>query len=245
MKADPGVAVVSGAASGIGLAVARALRSDFDVVGIDLKGGEDDWPLLQVDVTDRWAVEHAATEILNQFGPVRVLVNNAGVLTMNRFLDLTDEDWQAVFRVNVYGVFLVSQVFGRLMANQGGGRIINVASLAGKAPFPDQAHYCAAKAAVIMLSRVMALELASMGISVFAVCPGAVDTNLFRYCLEWTAARDGRDPEVVLAEWLGGSGADRLIQPEEVAALVRFLLTGPTEAMTGDAISIDGGRAQW
>ncbi len=245
MNIEASVAVVSGAASGIGAAVAQALSSDFQVVGLDLRDGPGDWPMLRVDVTDRTAVEEAAGLIEDQYGAVRALVNNAGALTMNRFLDLTDEDWRRVFDVNVYGVYLLSQVFARGMAERGGGRIVNVASVAGKVPLPDQSHYCASKAAVIMLTRSMSQELSPVGIGVFAVCPGAVDTDMFLYCLEWTANRDGRDPEDVLAEWLQGSGTGRLIQPEEVAVLVRFLLTGPTQAMTGDAISIDGGRAQW
>jgi NAD(P)-dependent dehydrogenase (short-subunit alcohol dehydrogenase family) len=242
---DRGVAVVSGAATGIGAAVAGALGQDFDVVGLDLRPGEGDWPMFGVDVTDRQAVEDVAREIEDRHGAVTAVVNNAGVLTMNRFVHLTDQDWRRVFDVNVYGVFLLGQVFGRRMAERGRGRIVNMASVAGKIPLPDQAHYCASKAAVIMLTRCMALELAPAGVWAFAVCPGAVDTELFRSCLAWTAARDGRDPEDTLAQWVASSAVGRLIEPAEVAALVRFLLIGPTEAMAGDAVSIDGGRAQW
>lgn len=241
----PGLSVVTGAASGIGRAIADALANDFDVVGLDVKAAETGFPLLQVDVTRREDVERVASEIQERYGTVRVLVNSAGVLTMNRFLDLTDEDWRRVSDVNVYGVFLASQVFARLMVQGGGGRIVNIASVAGKIPLPDQAHYCASKAAVIMLTRAMAQELSPLGVFVYAVCPGAVDTALFRYCLTWSAGREGRDPEALLLEWLRPSRLGRMIEPAEVGGLVRFLSTGPTEALTGHALSIDGGVAPW
>jgi NAD(P)-dependent dehydrogenase (short-subunit alcohol dehydrogenase family) len=171
------------------------------------------------------------------------VVNNAGLLTMDRFLDLTDQDWHDVLNVNVFGTFLVSQVFARQMAETGGGRIINVASVGGKVPLPDQAHYCAAKAAVMMLTRCIALELADANIHAFSVCPGAVDTALFRGCLDWTAERDGRDPEALLREWLAPSKLGRFVLPEEVAQMIRYLALGPSAALTGHAISVDGGVA--
>lgn len=242
---DRPVAVVTGAASGIGRAIAEALALEFQVVGLDVKEATGDVPVLPVDVTRRADIERAAARIGQDYGRAAVLVNNAGVLTMNRFLDLPDEEWRRVFDVNVYGVYAVSQVFARLMADGRGGRIVNVASVAGKVPLADQAHYCASKAAVIMLTRVMAAELASAGIRAFAVCPGAVDTELFRYCLSWTAERDGRNRDELLREWLAPSRLGRLIEPSEVAALVRYLATGPVDAMTGHALSFDGGVAPW
>lgn len=245
MAADRRLALVSGAASGIGAAIAQALLEDFEVVGFDLREGAADFRLVQVDVTRRQDVEKAVRDATDQYGPARLLVNNAGILTMNRFLDLGDNEWRTVFDVNVYGVYLLGQVVARTMAQAGGGRIINIASVAGKAPLQDQAHYCASKAAVIMLTRVMALELARADIRVFAVCPGAVDTDMFRQCLSWTAARDGREEKHVLQEWLAPSRLGRLIEPQEVASLVRFLATGPVDAMTGHAVSFDGGVAQW
>jgi meso-butanediol dehydrogenase / (S,S)-butanediol dehydrogenase / diacetyl reductase len=242
---DRAVAVVTGAASGIGRAIAGALASEFRVVGLDLKQAAGGVPVVPVDVTRRADIERAAVAIGQEYGPVAVLVNNAGLLTMNRFLDLTDEEWRRVFDVNVYGVYAVSQVFARLMAKGKGGRIVNVASLAGKIPLPDQAHYCASKAAVIMLTRVMAAELAPMGIRAFAVCPGAVDTEMFGYCLSWTAERDGRSRDELLREWLAPSRLGRLIEPAEVAGFVRYLATGPVDALTSHALSFDGGVAPW
>jgi NAD(P)-dependent dehydrogenase (short-subunit alcohol dehydrogenase family) len=245
MNTQPGVAVVTGAAGTIGAAICQALSDRFQVVGIDLTDSQTPYPVLLADVSDRAAVEAAAAEIEHRYGAVRLLVNNAGALTMNHFLDLTDNDWHTVFQVNAYGTFLASQVFARTMSTGHGGRIVNVASLAAKLPLPDQAHYCAAKAAVVMLTRVMALELADHGIRVFSICPGIVDTPLFRHCLDWTAQRHGRDPEKLFQEWLTPSLIGRPIEPEEVAELVLYLATGPTEALSGHCIPIDGGTSPW
>lgn len=236
------VAVVTGASGTIGRAIAEVLSDQRKVVGLDLVAAPAPFPVITVDVTDRDAVEEAAHTIGADHGTVDIVVNNAGALTMNRFLDLSDQEWRHVFEVNSYGTFLLSQVFARGMRD--GGRIINIASVAAKTPLPDQAHYCAAKAAVVMLSRVMALELAP-GISVFSVCPGAVDTALFHGCLAWTADHRGRDPEELRAEWLSASRIARFVRPEEIAALVGYLALGPTEALTGHSIAIDGGVAPY
>jgi len=245
MANDKPVAVVTGAAAGLGCAIAKSLSSQFQVVGLDIREGSTGVRVLVTDVTRRSEVEAAAAVIEGDYGPVSVLVNNAGQLTMGRFMALTDEDWRRVFEVNVYGVYAVSQVFCRAMVERREGRIINVASVAGKIPLPDQAHYCASKAAVIMLTRVMALELASVGIRVFSVCPGAVDTEMFEYCLTWTADRDGINRDDLLREWLSSSRLGRIIKPSEVAEFIRYLATGPVEALTGHALSFDGGVAPW
>jgi meso-butanediol dehydrogenase / (S,S)-butanediol dehydrogenase / diacetyl reductase len=236
------LAVVTGAAGTIGRAIVAALAEDFEVIGVDRVSGDG---VIAADITDRAALERVAQEITADGAEIAALVNNAGVLTMGAFFDLTDDDFDRVLSVNVTGTALASQVFGRRMADRGAGRIVNIASSAGKVPLPDQAHYCASKAAVIMLTRVMALELAAYGIQAYSVCPGAVDTALFRQCLEWTAERDGVDAGALLAEWLAPSRIGRFVEPEEVAALVRYLTSGPAEAMTGHAISVDGGVASW
>lgn len=237
------VAVVTGAAGIIGRAIGHRLAQELQVVGIDRTAADASFPILAADVTDRGAVEATARAIATDFGDVSVVVSNAGALTMNRFLDLSDDDWRTVLDVNAYGTFLVGQVFARAMRS--GGRIINIASVAAKVPLPDQAHYCASKAAVVMLSRVMALELASAGIRVFSICPGAVDTALFRACLTWTADRDKRSADELLDEWLSPSRLGRFVRPEEVAELVRYLALGPADPLTGHAISVDGGVAPW
>jgi NAD(P)-dependent dehydrogenase (short-subunit alcohol dehydrogenase family) len=238
------VAVVTGASGGIGAAIAQALTPEYDVVGFDLRVRPSAFAMLEVDVTDRASVTAAAATVDRDHGRVGLVVNAAGNLTMNRFLDLDDDEWHRVMEVNGYGTFLMSQVFARGMVQRGaGGRIVNVASIAGKTPLPDQAHYCTAKAGVIMLGRVMAMELAEHGVRVFTICPGAVDTELFRQCLNWSAEREGRDAEELLAQWLAPSRLGRFVTAEEISQIVRFLALGPTEAMTGHALSVDGGIA--
>jgi meso-butanediol dehydrogenase/(S,S)-butanediol dehydrogenase/diacetyl reductase len=235
-------AVVTGATGTIGRAIVAALSEDFQVVGIDRSSGPG---IIAADIRDRAALERVASDITADGGQIGALVNNAGVLTMGSFFELAENDFDEVFSVNVTGTAVASQVFGKRMAERGSGRIVNISSSAGKVPLADQAHYCASKAAVIMLTRVMALELAAFGVQAYSVCPGAVDTALFRQCLDWTAERDGVDAEALLAGWLAPSRIGRFVEPEEIAGLVRYLTRGPAEAMTGHAISVDGGVAPW
>jgi meso-butanediol dehydrogenase/(S,S)-butanediol dehydrogenase/diacetyl reductase len=239
------VAVVTGAGGTIGRAIGDALANDFAVVGLDQAESSASFPILSADVRDRARIDEVARTITADHGQVRIVVNNAGVLTMNPFLELTDDEWHRVFEINVFGTFAVSQIFARQMDVTGGGRIINVASIAGKTPLENQAHYCASKAAVMMLTQVMALELADANVRVFSICPGAVDTDLFRACLAWTAKREHRNSDEVLNEWLKPSRLGRLIEPTEIAALVHYLASGPSDALTGHAISIDGGIAPY
>jgi 3-oxoacyl-[acyl-carrier protein] reductase len=171
-----------------------------------------------------------------------VLVNNAGVLRMSAALESSADEWLDVFGVNVEGLMTMSRLAARSMIERGsGGRIINVSSVAAKVGLADQAHYAASKAAVLNLSRTLAKEWAVHGIGVLAVCPGAVDTDLFRQCLTWSAQRYGREPEALLQEWLKDSLVGRLITPEEVGSLIAYLATPAAAAITGCSVNIDGG----
>jgi NAD(P)-dependent dehydrogenase (short-subunit alcohol dehydrogenase family) len=172
-------------------------------------------------------------------------VNNAGVVALDNVLDIPLKDWDLLFDVNVKGLFLASQLAARQMIAQGtGGSIVNIASNAGKVGFPAQAHYNATKAAVINLTRSMALELAPSKINVNAVCPGAVDTPMLLECAVWITERSGGDPRA-LVQTFAPPQLGRLIQPIEVGRVVAFLASDEAAIIRGQSINVDAGATPY
>jgi NAD(P)-dependent dehydrogenase (short-subunit alcohol dehydrogenase family) len=173
----------------------RVVVTDIDLEGAQRlateieQGGSRPAIALRLDVTKREEVDTALTAVLDWAQRVDIWVNNAGVSTMNHFVDLTEAEWDYMMQVNARGVFLCSQAAGRQMIAQGkGGRIISVASMAGKrGGVPLLAHYVASKFAVVGLTQAMAFELASYGILVNAVCPGYVTTSMQEREVEWSS----------------------------------------------------------
>jgi NAD(P)-dependent dehydrogenase (short-subunit alcohol dehydrogenase family) len=152
--------------------------------------------------------------------------------------------WKKTFEVNVHGTFLVSQAAIPLLVRSGpGGSILNMASKAGKVPRPFLGAYCSAKAAVIMISRVMALELASQGIRVNALCPGQIETDMERWGWEYEAKALGKSVEQVKAEKIKAIPLGRVGRPEDVAEVALFLASTRSAFMTGQAINVTGGQA--
>jgi meso-butanediol dehydrogenase/(S,S)-butanediol dehydrogenase/diacetyl reductase len=252
---DRRVALVTGGSRGIGRGIAESLLGhgarvvigDVAVPPLDPTSPRQSTPLetLHLDVRDRDSVTAAVDQIERETGPIDILVNNAGVLSLAPALELTEAEWDRIMDVNAKGTFLCSQIVGRRMAGRGYGRIVNISSIAGKVPLPDQVHYCASKAAVLAITRVFAVELAPSGITVNAVCPGAIDTPLFEACYTWTAERAGVPPQTVREEWVSGIPIGRLIDPAEIGPLVAFLASDAAAAITGQAYNIDGGRVAW
>lgn len=183
---------ITGAGSGIGKATALALAKEGAALAVtdfnqdwaqqtaaDIRSEGGEATAWRLDVTDQAEAERVMQALIGRYGRLDVWVNNAGISTMNRFVDLTERDWDDTMNVNAKGVFLCSQVAARHMIAQGGGKIVNVASMAdkrGNAPF--LAHYVASKFAVIGLTQAMAGELAPYHITVNAVCPGYVRTSM-------------------------------------------------------------------
>jgi NAD(P)-dependent dehydrogenase (short-subunit alcohol dehydrogenase family) len=256
------IAVVTGAGAGIGRAIAQALAGAgaavavTDLAGdraravageIGAAGGDASWHRL--DVTDRPGVEAVAADIVRARGRLDVWVNNAGVSSMRRFLELTDDDWRSNMEVNARGVFVGSQVAARHMLAQAAdpatglrGRIVVVASMAGKrghAPF--LAHYVASKFAVVGLTQAMAGELAPHGITVNAVCPGYVATSMQEREVGWEAALRGTSPAHVRQLYVDDTPLGRLETPDDVAGVVRFLAGPAARFITGEAIQVNGG----
>lgn len=248
MSAHEGqVVLLTGAGRGIGRALAEAFAArgarvaanDISPMGLDetvarmAASGADARPFV-ADVASRMAVRNMVEEVHHAFGRVDVLINNAGVEPHAGLMELDEWDWDRTLAVNLKGPFLLTQAVGRLMADQGGGAIVNIASIAGRAHgLMDRAAYVASKMGLIGLTREAARELAAYNIRVNAVCPGVIET-------EMTAALR-RDPGMV-ARWLDDIPLHRLGTPADVVGLVLFLCSPEAAYLTGQAINVDGGK---
>ncbi len=236
------VAIVTGASRGIGRATALALAveganvvvnyassqesADRVVAEIAANGGAA--IALPADVSKADQVDALISAVIEKWGQVDVLVNNAGITRDTLLLRMKPEDWQAVIDLNLTGVFLCTRAVSKLMLKQRSGRIINITSVAGQIGNPGQANYSAAKAGVIGFTRTVAKELASRGITVNAVAPGFIATDM--------TTNLNAEPILQFIP-LGRYG-----QPEEVAGLIRFLAADPAAAyITGQVMNVDGG----
>lgn len=237
------VALVTGATRGIGRAVALELgRCGARVMGTatSAAGAEEIGKALQeagiegaglaLDVTDPAACEAVLSDIEKRFGAVSVLVNNAGITRDNIAIRLKDEDWDAVLDTNLKAVFRMSRLVMRGMMKARVGRIINITSVVGSSGNAGQANYAAAKAGVAGMSRALARELGSRGITVNCVAPGFIDTDMTRAL-----------PETARDALLGQIALGRLGRPEEIAAAVVFLASPAASYITGSTLHVNGG----
>ena len=244
-------AIVTGGTTGIGLAIARALAAHgvrIALTGTSLDRARavaadlgPDHLGLELDVRDRRAVDAAFAAVAGLWGGYDILCANAGVSSMAKAVDLTDEAWDLNFDVNARGVFLTNQIAARHFLAAGHGVIVNVASLAAKVGAPLLAHYSASKFAVIGWTQALARELAPSGIRVNAVCPGFVRTAMQHREVAWEAELRGVTSERVLADYVAQTPLGRLEEPEDVAKVVVFLASGASGFMTGQGINVAGG----
>lgn len=237
------VALVTGASRGIGRAVALELgRLGATVIGTATSdsGAQDIGKALAeagvtgvgkaLDVTDAGACNALLGEVEKSFGPVAILVNNAGITRDNLAMRMKDDEWDAVIETNLKAVFRMSRLVMRGMMKARGGRIINITSVVASAGNPGQANYAAAKSGVAGMSRALARELGSRNITVNCVAPGFIDTDMTRALPE--AARDAL---------LGQIALGRLGKPEEIAAAVAFLASPAAAYVTGTTLHVNGG----
>jgi len=241
------VALVTGAAQGIGAACARRLAQDGAALALwdvdDERGQALAQSLTQAgrralylhcDVSNKAEVESALAATLAEFGRVHGLVNNAGIFRAADFLDISEADWDAVLGVNLKGAFLVGQAVARHMASHGGGAIVHMSSVNATLAIPNIASYNASKGGINQLTRAMALALVDHGIRVNAVAPGTIATELARAAVLTS--------EEASARIMSRTPMRRLGEPEEVAEVVAFLLSDAASYMTGEIVVVDGGR---
>jgi 3-oxoacyl-[acyl-carrier protein] reductase len=238
------VALVTGSTQGLGQAMAKALLDSgarvlvsgrragrADEVARELDPGGERAAGIGLDVTDRASFQAAVDDACERWGRLDVLVNNAGATVSRSFWEIDDAEWDEVLRVNLRSVLIGCQLAGAVMRTQGGGRIINHASLAGQqGGLVAGAHYAASKAGIIVLTKIAARELAGHGVTVNAIAPAAV----------WSTPMEGMGPER-LAELERSIPVGRVGRAEEVAALVRFLASEEAGYITGATYDINGG----
>jgi len=246
-----GCALVTGASRGIGAATARALAEDGWTVGINYSRDRDGAEgvaasieegggtaiALGADVADGAAAHEMLARLTDRLGPVLVLVNNAGMTADNLSMRLSDEDWSRVLDVNLTAAFRLTRDALGPMMRQRFGRVINVSSVSGLRANPGQANYAASKAGLIAFTRTVAVEVARRGVTVNAVAPGLIETELTR---DFTGNGAESNGSSALLEAIP---ARRTGSPEEVAACIRFLASDQAAYVTGTVLPIDGGMS--
>jgi glucose 1-dehydrogenase len=242
MELQGKVALVTGAGSGIGYAIAQRFAREGAKVCVNYLGHEEDAKelaerlgcavALEADVSDPAAVRQLVADTEAQLGPVDVLVNNAGIEEEQPFLEIDLDDWNKTLAVDLTGPFLCAQACARSMKERGGGSIVNISSIHEDFPFPGFTPYCAAKGGMRMLMRNVALELAPFGIRVNNVAPGAIATPINEETLNDPKKLDRLKQIIPLA---------RMGKPEEVAEVVLFLASDRARYVTGSTYYVDGG----
>jgi len=254
MKSEPSeikVAIVTGAGQGIGKAIACRLAQDgFAVAIVDINANALDKVKKEIENLGAPALALTADltkldEIKNvierssEWGQLTVLVNNAGRVLITPFLEIAEQEWDTIMTLNLKTVFFATQFAARHM--QTGARVVNLSSISGRSGRSDQAHYAAAKCAVISLTQSAALAFASQGITVNAICPGVVDTPMTTGIHEIRANALGITPEESLARMVAKIPLGRLETTDDVAGVVSFLCSPDAAYITGQSLNVCGG----
>ena len=257
MRLEGKVALVTGGGRGIGRAIALALAragadvavtarsvAEIEAVAREIRALGRKAAALPADVGDRLQVDASVETAGQRLGPVQILVNNAGMAVSAKLGDIDDPLWDRHLRVNLTGAFYASRAALPGMLAAGWGRIVNVASVAGRQGYPYVAAYVASKHGLLGLTRALALEVVQTGITVNAICPGYVATDLTWESARRIQAKTGRSYDEAVQSLAAFSPQRRLIEPEEVAAIAVYLASEEARGVTGQAWNVDGGAVQ-
>jgi ketoreductase len=244
-------ALVTGGGTGIGRAIAEAMVKNGARVAVSsrnpahLKSASARSGALlpvEMDIRKKEQVQRGVATILETWGPIDILVNNAGVSGITRIDDADDERWRDIVETNLTGTYLVTKEVLGTMKNNANGRIINISSVLGKFGVPGYSAYCATKHGMIGFTRALALEVVGRGITVNAICPGWVDTEMARLGIEESAANQGVTPEEFKKQAVAAVPIGRFLDAGEVAELALYLASDKAAGITGQAINICGGQ---
>jgi NAD(P)-dependent dehydrogenase (short-subunit alcohol dehydrogenase family) len=255
MKLANRIALITGGGRGIGRAVAFAFAREGARIAVVARTEKEVARVAEeirdecrvetmhaiCDVSDKESIARAFVEVESGLGVVDILVNNAGIAESAPLVKTSDELWQRHLAINLSGTFYCLRAALPAMIERGWGRIINVASIAGKTGAPYISAYAASKHGVLGLTRTAALEVATKGVTVNAICPGYVDTDMTTRALETIEARTGKSAADSLEAIKRMSPQNRLVTPEEIAALALLLASQEGRGINGQAINIDGG----
>ncbi len=244
-------ALITGAGTGIGEAISRQLHHEGHAVTLVGRRSAPLEALSQVlgtqsfatsgDVTNRDEIESAFKAAKTQFGDIEILVNCAGMAPTAPFHRVDFADWESTMDVNVNGVFHCTQLALESMLDNGWGRVVNIASVASLRGFPYASGYCASKHAVLGMTRALALEGATHGVTVNAVGPGYVDTDIVSTAIAGIVSKTGRTEADAMQHFTESNPQGRLVEVAEVASAVSWLCSEGAASVTGQAIAIDGG----
>lgn len=249
------IALITGGGTGIGKAIAEELAKNGAKVALasrnenhveraaaQLRASGLAVLALPMNVRRKQEIERAVEQIVSEWGALHILVNNAGISGLSMIDDAEDNKWYDILDTNLNGMYLVTKAVVKHMPDHAGGRIINISSVLGKFGVPGYTAYCTTKHGMIGFTRALALEVVGRGITVNAICPGWVETEMASMGINETAALQGITPEQFKAQAVAAVPIKRFLEADEVANLVCYVASEQAGGITGQAINICGGQ---